>query len=51
MLREIYLGDGWWSAMAWLGTLLLCGVVASFIVGALDMRTPRLKRNGGRRAE
>lgn len=49
MLREIYLDDGLWSVLAWFGTALLIGVVASFIFGALDRRVPRIKRKGGRR--
>lgn len=51
MLREIYLDDGWWSVIAWFGTVLLIAVVASMVIGALDLRTPRIKRKGGRRAE
>lgn len=49
MFREIYLDDGWWSVAAWFGTFLLIGTVASLVIGALDLRTPRIKRKGGRR--
>lgn len=44
VLYEIYLGDGGWSVLAWIGTLLLLGMIASFIVGALDSRVPRARK-------
>lgn len=53
VLYEIYVGDGWWSVLAWIGTVLLVGVIASFVVGALDARTPRIpktRRTGKGRA-